>query len=84
GRNLAIWIHDAWAAYELFEKRAQLYSSSLRMVVFGELALGKSNMVSMRRDDAEMSKWRAHRRLMYLSVGVQVVGQYRDAQNDES
>ena len=47
-RNPTIWINDAWAAHELFEKRAQIYSSRPRMVVFGELGPGQTNLVSMK------------------------------------
>jgi len=85
GRNPTIWICDAWCAHELLEKRAQIYSSRPRMVVFGELGTGQSNLVTMRtRNPAEREHWRIHRKLMHLGVGVQVVRKYRDAQNNES
>ncbi|KAH8600239.1 cytochrome P450 [Bisporella sp. PMI_857] len=85
GRNPTVWICDAWAAHELFEKRAQIYSSRPRMVVFGELGTGQANLVTMRtRTTAERDKWRVHRKLMHLGVGIQVVRRYRDAQNNES
>jgi len=48
GRNPTIWICNAWCAHELLEKRAQIYSSRPRMVVFGDLGTGQSNLVSMR------------------------------------
>ncbi|TAQ87200.1 hypothetical protein B7494_g4462 [Chlorociboria aeruginascens] len=85
GRNPTIWICDAWCAYELLEKRAQIYSSRPRMVVFGELGTGQTNLVTMRtRNQAERDHWRVHRKLMHLGVGVQAVRRYRDTQNNES
>ncbi|KAH8896689.1 cytochrome P450 [Thozetella sp. PMI_491] len=84
-RNPTIWINDAWAAHEIFEKKAQIYASRPRMVVFGELGSGQSNLVTMRvRNPAERDHWRVHRKLMHVGVGVQAVRRYRDVQNNES
>lgn len=84
-RNPTVWINDAWCAHEIFEKKAQLYASRPRMVVFGELGTGQSNLVTMRtRTPAEREHWRIHRKLMHLGVGVQAVRKYRDVQNNES
>ncbi|KAL8380741.1 hypothetical protein RB595_005156 [Gaeumannomyces hyphopodioides] len=85
GRNPTIWICDAWAAHDLLEKKAQLYSSRPRMVVFGELGTGQSNLVTMRtRNQQERDHWRIHRKIMHLGVGIQAVRRYRDVQNLES
>src|SRR3569833_1692082 len=84
-RNPTVWINDAWCAHEIFEKKAQLYASRPRMVVFGELGTGQSNLVTMRtRTPAEREHWRIHRKLMHLGVGVQAVRKYHDVQNKES
>jgi len=47
GCRLTVWICDAWAASEILDKKAAIYSSRPRMVVFGELSNGQSNIVSM-------------------------------------
>lgn len=85
GRNPTIWINDAWAASELFEKRAGIYSSRPRMVVFAELGAGQSNLVNMYTWTPEQrDRWRVQRKLMHHAVGVQQVRKYRSFQNDES
>jgi Cytochrome P450 len=48
GRNPTVWLNDAWAASELLDKRAGIYSSRPRMVVFGELGSGDWNLVTMK------------------------------------
>ncbi|KAL1882471.1 hypothetical protein Plec18167_002887 [Paecilomyces lecythidis] len=80
GRNPTVWICDAWAASELLDKRAGIYASRPRMVVFGELGSGQSNLVTMYYGD----RWRLHRRLTHMGVGLQQVRAYRSFQNDES
>ncbi|CAK7222846.1 hypothetical protein SBRCBS47491_005001 [Sporothrix bragantina] len=85
GRSPTVWINDAWCAHEILEKKAQIYASRPRMVVFGELGTGQSNLVTMRvRNNTEREHWRVHRKLMHLGVGVQAVRRYRDVQNNES
>ncbi|KAK3693130.1 cytochrome P450 [Podospora appendiculata] len=85
GRNPTVWINDAWCAQELFEKKAQIYASRPRMVVFGELGTGQSNLVTMRiLNSADRDHWRIHRKLMHLGVGIQSVRGYREVQNNES
>ncbi|KAL1898491.1 hypothetical protein Sste5346_003394 [Sporothrix stenoceras] len=85
GRNPTVWINDAWCAHEILEKKAQIYASRPRMVVFGELGTGQSNLVTMRvRNNEEREHWRVHRKLMHLGVGIQAVRRYRDVQNNES
>ncbi|KAE8358143.1 cytochrome P450 [Aspergillus caelatus] len=80
GRRPTIWICDAWAANELLNKRAAIYASRPRMVVFSELGAGQSNMVNMYYGD----RWRLHRKLTHMGVGLQQVRNYRGFQNDES
>ncbi|KAG4431085.1 hypothetical protein IFR05_013440 [Cadophora sp. M221] len=80
GRNPTIWICDAWAASELLDKRAGIYASRPRMVVFGELGPGQTNLVSMYYGP----RWRVHRKLTHMGVGLQQVRNYRGFQNDES
>ncbi|TVY82967.1 Cytochrome P450 monooxygenase yanC [Lachnellula suecica] len=80
GRNPTVWICDAWAASELFDKRAGIYASRPRMVVFGELGTGQSNLVTMYYG----ARWRVHRKLTHLGVGLQQVRNYQGFQNDES
>ena len=50
------------------------------MVVFSELGAGQSNMVNMYYGD----RWRLHRKLTHMGVGLQQVRNYRGFQNDES
>ncbi len=84
-RNPTVWINDAWCAQEIFEKKAQIYASRPRMVVFGELGTGQANLVTMRiRNQEERDHWRIHRKLMHIGVGVQSVRGYREIQNNES
>ncbi|KAI0136155.1 cytochrome P450 [Xylariales sp. AK1849] len=85
GRNPTIWINDAWVASEIFEKRAGIYSSRPRMVVFAELGAGQSNLVNMYTMTPEQrDRWRVHRKLMHHGVGVQSVRRYQEFQNNES
>ena len=50
------------------------------MVVFAELGAGQSNLVNMYYGD----RWRLHRKLTHLGVGLQQIRKYRGFQNDES
>lgn len=50
------------------------------MVVFSELGAGQSNLVNMYYGD----RWRLHRKLTHMGVGLQQVRNYRGFQNDES
>lgn len=55
------------------------------MVVFGELGTGQKNLVTMyTRTPQERERFRVHRKLMHIGVGIQKVKQYRSFQNDES
>lgn len=91
GRTPTVWINDSWSANELFEKKAGIYSSRPRMVVFAELTgMGQSsdphakipgsNLVTMYYGD----RWRVHRKITHMGVGLQQVRKYRGFQNDES
>jgi len=91
GRNPTVWINDAWSASELLDKKAAIYASRPRMVVFAELTdMGQetgpqakkpgSNLVTMYYGE----RWRVHRKLTHSGVGLQQVRKYRGFQNDES
>lgn len=91
GRSPTVWLNDCWSASELFDKKAGVYSSRPRMVVFAELTgMGQSpdphakqpgsNLVTMHYGE----RWRVHRKVTHLGVGLQQVRKYRGFQNDES
>ncbi|GAB7354615.1 hypothetical protein MBLNU459_g5053t1 [Dothideomycetes sp. NU459] len=81
GRNPTVWINDAWSASALLDKKAALYASRPRMLVFAELTgMGQSNMVNMHYG----ARWRVHRKLTHQGVGLQQVRAYRGFQNDEA
>ncbi|KAK3075832.1 hypothetical protein LTR53_000534 [Teratosphaeriaceae sp. CCFEE 6253] len=91
GRSPTVWINDAQSASELLEKKAAVYSSRPRMVVFAELTgmhqspdpnarVPGENLVTMFYGE----RWRVHRKLTHQGVGLQQVRRYRGFQNDES
>ncbi|EJT98951.1 cytochrome P450 [Dacryopinax primogenitus] len=80
GRNPTVWICDAWAASDLLDKRAGIYSSRPHMVVFGALGTGQNNLVTMTYGE----RWRLHRKLTHMGVGLQQVRNYKPFQDDES
>ena len=80
GRNPTIWINDAQSASEILDKRASIYCSRPRMLVFGVLSMGQSNIVSMYYGD----RWRVHRKLTHMGVGTQHVRTYSHFQDNES
>ncbi|EJD48425.1 cytochrome P450 [Auricularia subglabra TFB-10046 SS5] len=85
GRRPTVWLNDAWAASELLDKRAAVYSSRPRMVVFAELGAGQSNLVNMYTvTPAQRERWRVHRRITHAGVGIQKVREYRAFQDAES
>ncbi|KAJ4305914.1 hypothetical protein N0V90_001447 [Kalmusia sp. IMI 367209] len=85
GRNPTVWINDAWAANELLDKRAGIYCSRPRMLVFAELGAGQNNLVNMITTTPEQrDRWRVQRKITHQGVGIQQVKKYRDFQNDES
>jgi hypothetical protein len=60
GRAPSIFVNDAWAASDLMEKRANIYSSRPRHVVMGDfLHNTDSNQTLLTYGD----KWRVHRKL---------------------
>jgi hypothetical protein len=80
GRNPTVWLNDAQSASELLDKRAATFSSRPRMVVFGDLGFGQSSLVSMKYGD----RFRVHRKLTHVGVGLQQVRNYRHLQSDEN
>ncbi|ORY09996.1 cytochrome P450 [Clohesyomyces aquaticus] len=85
GRNPTVWINDAWTANELLDKRAGIYCSRPRMLVFAELGAGQYNLVNMyTTTPAERDRFRIQRKLMHQGVGIQQVKKYRSFQDDES
>lgn len=91
GRSPTVWINDAWSASELLDKKAAIYASRPRMVVFAELTdmhqsadpnakMPGNNLVTMFYGE----RWRVHRKITHLGVGLQQVRNYRGFQNDES
>ncbi|KAK3671578.1 hypothetical protein LTR78_008500 [Recurvomyces mirabilis] len=91
GRSPTVWINDAKSASEILEKKAAIYSSRPRMVVFAELTemhqsadpnskLPGNNLVTMFYGE----RWRVHRKITHQGVGLQQVRNYRGFQNDES
>ncbi|KAK4541799.1 hypothetical protein LTR36_007331 [Oleoguttula mirabilis] len=91
GRNPTIWINDAWSASELLDKKAAIYASRPRMVVFAELTgMQQSSDVHAKKPGSNLvtmyygDRWRVHRKLTHAGVGLQQVRKYRGFQNDES
>ncbi|KAF2122592.1 cytochrome P450 [Lophiotrema nucula] len=85
GRNPTVWINDAWTANELLDKRAGIYCSRPRMLVFAELGAGQNNLVNLiTNSPAERDRFRMLRKITHQGVGIQQVKRYRDFQNDES
>lgn len=85
GRNPTVWINDAWTASELLDKRAGIYCSRPRMLVFAELGAGQNNLVNLiTTTQAQRERFRALRKITHQGVGIQQVKKYRDFQNDES
>lgn len=55
------------------------------MVVFGELGDGQYSLVTMKtQNQQDRERWRGHRKLMHMAVGIQTVRKYRQDQNNES
>ena len=91
GRNPTVWLNDAWAASELLDKRAAIYSSRPHMVVFGDLGSGDWNLVTMKYGErwyhtleTQSNCRRVHRKITHQGVGMQQVRSYRQNQNNES
>ncbi|PIA89106.1 Cytochrome P450 2E1 [Cercospora beticola] len=74
GHRPVIVCNDAWCISDLFEKRANIYSSRPRMVMMGDLTdTTNNNQVCLKYND----QWRLHRRLT-------AVKEYRPFQGDET
>lgn len=85
GRNPTIWINDAWTASELLDKRAGIYCSRPRMLVFAELRAGQNNLVNLITiTQAQRERFRTLRKLTHQGVGIQQVKKHYSFQNDES
>ncbi|MCJ1438484.1 hypothetical protein MMC27_007874 [Xylographa pallens] len=80
GRTPTVWLNDAWCASELLDKRAATFSSRPRMVVFGELAFDQESLVTQKYGD----RFRVHRKLTHMGVGLQQVRNYQGIQSDEN
>lgn len=64
GRAPTITVNDAWAASDLMEKRANIYSSRPRHVVLGEILGNLKNQTLQKYNDG----WRIHRKLTVLPL----------------
>ena len=80
GRNPTVWLNDAWSASELLDRRAGVFSSRPDMVVFGKLGFDQETLVTMRYGE----RFRVHRKLMHMGIGVQQVRSYAGLQSDEN
>jgi hypothetical protein len=73
-RKPTIWIDDAWAAHELLVKRAGIYNSRPRMLMFAELGMGQSNLLHKYiYTKQQRERYRDLRKLTHHGVGVQQV-----------
>ena len=80
GRTPTVWLNDAWCASDLLDKRAATFSSRPRMVVFGELAFDQESLVTQKYGE----RFRVHRKLTHMGVGLQQVRNYQAIQSDEN
>lgn len=84
-RKPTVWINDAWAAHDILVKRAGIYCSRPRNLIFAELGAGQWNMLNMYTiTKAQRERFRDHRKLTHLGVGIQQVKNYQGFQDDES
>lgn len=84
-RKPTVWINDAWAAHDILIKRAGIYCSRPHNLIFAELGAGQWNMLNMYTiTKAQRERFRDHRKLTHLGVGIQQVKNYRGFQDDES
>jgi hypothetical protein len=69
-----VWINDAWAANEILVKRAGIYSSRPRMLMFAELGVGQSNLLHKYTYTKEQrERFRDLRKITHHGVGIQQV-----------
>ncbi|KAH7379152.1 cytochrome P450 [Phaeosphaeria sp. MPI-PUGE-AT-0046c] len=85
GRRPTIWINDAWAANEILIKRAGIYSSRPRMLMFAEFGVGQANLLHKQTYTKEQrERFRDLRKITHHGVGIQQVQGYRSFQDDEN
>lgn len=73
-RRPTIWINDAWAAHELLVKRAGIYCSRPRMLMFAELMSGQWNLLHKYTYTKEQrERFRNLRKITHHGVGIQQV-----------
>ncbi|KAK0126722.1 hypothetical protein ONS95_008303 [Cadophora gregata] len=80
GRNPTVWLNDSKSASDLLDKRAATFSSRPRMIVFGELAFDQTSLVTMKYGE----RFRVHRKLTHMGIGLQQVRNYQKLQSDEN
>ena len=73
-RRPTIWINDAWAANEILVKRAGIYSSRPRMLMFAELGVGQANLLHKQTyTKGQRERFRDLRKITHHGVGIQQV-----------
>jgi hypothetical protein len=73
-RRPTIWINDAWAADELLVKRAGIYCSRPRLLMFAELMGGQWNLIHKYTYTKEQrERFRDLRKITHHGVGIQQV-----------
>jgi hypothetical protein len=73
-RRPSIWINDAWAANEILVKRANIYNSRPRMLMFAELGTGQANLINMYTyTSKQRERFRDLRKITHHGVGIQQV-----------
>ncbi|KAI3533163.1 hypothetical protein CSPX01_12960 [Colletotrichum filicis] len=80
GNRPTIVVNDCWAASDLMDKRAQIYSSRPHSYLADAFDETENNQTSLVYGD----KWRLHRRITHTVVGSQAVRGYRTFQANES
>jgi hypothetical protein len=73
-RRPTVWINDAWAANELLVKKANIYNSRPRMLMFAELGVGQANLLHKYTYTKEQrERFRDLRKITHHGVGIQQV-----------
>lgn len=81
-RRPTIWINDAWAADEILVKRAGVYSSRPRMLMFAELGVGQANILHTQTyTQRQRERFRNLRKITHQGVGIQQV--HRNGKDDQ-
>ncbi|KAI4640989.1 uncharacterized protein J4E78_010465 [Alternaria triticimaculans] len=85
GRRPTVWINDAWTADDLLVKRANIYNSRPRMLMFAELMSGQMNLLHKYTYTKEQrERFRDLRRVTHQGVGIQQIKRHRSLQDDEN